>query len=249
MIKNKVYIWAICFIAITWLVYFGYFGIYLSYTFSNDVKDWSDFGGYIGGVLTPLLSFLTIVLLVRSLSIQVDAANELRLEIGRNKKNDDIRNFESTFFNMINTQKDLFESFKLVFYSQKGQPEAYRKSSAVIQLEDIIQTLQDEDKNHDEISFFVKELDSKDDIYSVVRPFCIIVKLIKNRLSDTNGFTPQNRKDYFETLINFTDYSLFRLVLLSINYLDYEQLDVVKDNDDMMETIKDLGAYSYLTNI
>ena len=249
MIKNKVYIWAICFIAITWLAYFGYFGIYLSYAVSNDAKDWSNFGGYVGGVLTPLLSFLTIVLLVRSLSVQVDAADELKLEIGRNKRNDEIRNFESTFFSMVNTQKNLFESFKLVFYSPKGQPEVYRKATAVIQLEDSIQTLQDESKHHDEISLFVKELDSKDDIYSVIRTFCIIVKLINNRLSDINGFTSHNRKDYFETLINFTDYSLFRLILLSINYLDYGQLDVVKDNKDMMETIKDLGAYSYLTNV
>ena len=86
-------------------IYLGYFYFKLGYRISSDTAVWGALGDYFGGVLNPILSFISIILLISSLTLQREANTDLRKEIKRNEKNEKFRSFETQFFNMINSQK------------------------------------------------------------------------------------------------------------------------------------------------
>jgi hypothetical protein len=54
---------------------------------SNQLKDWSDFGTYVGGLLTPLLAIINIVVLVE-LTIAISKINENRSKAEINAQKD-----------------------------------------------------------------------------------------------------------------------------------------------------------------
>jgi hypothetical protein len=94
----------------------------------------------------------------------------------------------------------------------------------------------------------IEALDDNDEIYSVIRTFCIMVKNVNNKISDANGFTLEDRTEFYEMLINFTDYALFRLVLICIKYLDYSSLDILK-SEEFNTVINMVGASNYVKEI
>lgn len=86
-------------IAIVYLIYWLHFYVCLDYEASNDPAVWGQFGDYAGGVLNPLLSFISIVLLIKSLVLQHEANGNLKTEIKNGEKTERLRSFEVLFFN------------------------------------------------------------------------------------------------------------------------------------------------------
>jgi hypothetical protein len=242
MTPRKVIGFAFTVLVLAWLVYFGYF----SFFYSGDTPDkaheqWALLGDFLGGTLTPVLTFLTIIILIKSLALQRD-------EIEKNKQFEKVRSFESHFFNMIESQKSLFNGFRLTFEAN-GTAVTKSAGSAVVALEDIIVHLKDNGKSNDEISFFLDELDCDDSIYSAIRTFAVITKLIDKKLSAESGFNENERKEYLEILLNYTDFSLIRLVLVSMKYMNNPQLLALKDSREFLEVLKNIGISSYLDEI
>ncbi|MCX9469358.1 hypothetical protein IG522_17955, partial [Vibrio cholerae] len=82
----------------------------LGYGLSDDVAVWAQLGDYAGGLLNPILSFISLVLLIKSLTLQNEANLDLRKELKINEKTEKLRSFETHFFNMLNSQKVSFDS-------------------------------------------------------------------------------------------------------------------------------------------
>ncbi|MBB1315758.1 MULTISPECIES: hypothetical protein [Aliivibrio] len=242
MLKRIVFV-SVAAIAIAWLSYWYNFSYLHSYVISKNPGDWGVLGDFLGGVLNPILTFFTIVLLVSSLNLQRESNNHLKLEIEKSEHFEKIRSFESRFFNMIDSQKVLFESFKLEFVDS-----VRHSSSAVNELESILIDIKQANGSISQIKRAIEAFDDNDQIFSVTRTFCIIVKNINEKISLDNDFTLKDKMDYYETLINFTDYSLFKLILISSKYLEYKNLDVInhKDFQDVLEAI---GVKDYLDKI
>ncbi|ELK1816759.1 hypothetical protein RUV71_001881 [Vibrio cholerae] len=247
MMSKRIVVISIAAIALAWLSYWFNFSYLHSYEISTDPGDWGVLGDFLGGVLNPILTFFTIVLLVSSLSLQRESNDQLKLEIEKSEHFEKVRAFESRFFNMIDSQKVLFESFKLVFLNN-NLPDVKYSSSAVSELEDIIIQLKKANASVAQIKNAIESLDDNDAIYSVTRTFCIIVKTIDAKISQENGFTLIEKKEFYETLINFTDYSLFKLVLICTKYLNQDNLKVLANND-FKEVLSSVGADSYLSDI
>ncbi|NYY80701.1 hypothetical protein DMH27_20040 [Raoultella planticola] len=81
---------------IVWGAYYLNFGISGDVSQKTDV--WGQFGDYVGGVLNPILSFISIYLLINSLSLQRQANTSLVDEIKRQEKLEDFKKFEFRFF-------------------------------------------------------------------------------------------------------------------------------------------------------
>lgn len=242
MTPQKVFYFALSVLVTTWAFYLIYFG--LIYTGTSPEKaheQWGLLGDFLGGTLNPVLTFLTIIILIKSLSLQ-------REETEKIKQFESIRSFESHFFNMIDSQKVLFNNFKVSF-DVKGDEITKEAGSAVVAIEDIIVHLKDNGKSDADISLFLEDLDHDDSIYSAIRTFSVITKLISKKLSNDNGFSEKERKEYLEILINYTDFSQIRLVLLSIKYMNNSQLSSLKDSKEFLEVLKDIGVSSYLDDI
>ncbi|WP_040392216.1 hypothetical protein [Cellvibrio sp. BR] len=228
-------------VALTWFSYWLNFGFFLKYEISNSQEHWGQLGDFLGGILNPILTFLTILILIQSLSLQKN-------EIEKNKKYEKMKSFETHFFNMIESQKKLFDIFQLSF-EKDGSISIERSGAAVAALEDEILNLKGLGFNQAQLSEEINETDKEDKIYSAVRTFCVIAKLIDKKLSNENGFTEFERKEYYEVLINYTDFSLVRLILLALKYTSSAQIDFLKHNLEFMDVLSKLGVLEYLDDM
>jgi hypothetical protein len=186
-------------------------------------------------MLNPLLGFISLVLLIKSLRLQNEANADLRKELINSEKTEKIRSFETLFFNMINSQKVLFDSFKI-----KTQDAIMYGSEAVIKIEDVIEDLREQHQDDELIIQFLKNIDSNDQIFGVTRGFYIIVKMITEKLSNDNGFSEEDRKSHLLALVNFTDFSLLRLIMISMQFMSYPSIEYLRKNSDFNAVLKEV---------
>ncbi|WP_256809579.1 hypothetical protein [Pseudomonas siliginis] len=231
-------------IAVVSLLYVGNFYFRLGYVVSDSPEVWGQLGDYAGGVLNPLLSFISIVLLIKSLALQNDANSDLRSEIQNARKTERLRSFEAQLFHMIESQRSLFDSLRLEI-TLNGENVQRFGADAVIAIEDEIIRIRDEfdldNIGDDHIREFLKHVDSTDKIFGVTRVFYNIVKLITDKLSDDNGFEESDRAAHYVTLINFSDFALLRLIMIAVQFMDYHSVDYLKNNLEFDSVVKSMS--------
>ncbi|MBE4209235.1 hypothetical protein CGI23_23600 [Vibrio parahaemolyticus] len=231
--KNDFYIYVA---SICILVVLGFYAYqFHDYVLSKDVDDWNQFGGYVGGVLGPTLSFLSFVMLIKSLNLQNESNAALHEESRLNIKNEKLRSFETHFFNLLGAQRESFEYFKLTINGK-----IYSGVEAVRELESAIQDLRAINATVEDITNFIKNCDADEKLYNIQRTFFIVTKTINQKLSDENGFSAEERKAHLETMINFTEFSLLRVVLISMQFLSYRASTLLNENDEFVSVLKEL---------
>ncbi|MCG9726866.1 hypothetical protein [Vibrio brasiliensis] len=228
---NYIYVAVISIIAVIGLYSYQFH----SYDLSKDVDDWNQFGGYVGGVLGPVLSFISLVLLIRSLNLQNESNITLREEARLNIKNEKLRSFETHFFNLLSAQRESFDYFKLTIDGQ-----VITGVEAVRKLEEKIIELRNSNASDDEIKRMITDADSDEKLYNTQRVFFIISKTINQKLSDENGFSIDVRKSQIETMINFTEFSQLRLVLICMQFLSFRSSTLLRENNEFLAVLKDL---------
>lgn len=87
-----------------------------THNFSNSGDDWGTFGDFVGGTLNPLLSFLALIILLRTFSMQREELELQREELEDTKKilktqsqTQIKQQFESTFFALLNIHNQALE--------------------------------------------------------------------------------------------------------------------------------------------
>lgn len=232
---------AVALIILVYLVnFFPIFGAQLS----GDTAVWGQFGDYIGGTLNPILSFISVVLLIRSLSLQNEANDALRNELKNSERTENFRTFSTLFFSMIESQKSIFNDFKIGYQDGTGDPVVLRGSSAVIFIENQIETLRqncDDDGGDKRIVDFLDELDSEDRIFGILRAFYVTVRTICEKLRDEKDFGEKVAKEQLTTLINFTDFSQLRLIMIGAQFLNYKSCTYLKDCELFKVAIAEVG--------
>lgn len=216
------------------------FYFHLGFQLSEDTETWAQLGDFIGGILNPLLSFISIVLLIKSLTLQNEANIGLRKEIKSNEKTEKLRSFESLFFNLIDSQKKQFESFHI---EKRIVAKTYKiyGVKAVVEIEDEIEKIRNKGGTDHDILVYLNDLDEFDQLFGVTRAFYVAVKVIDDRLSDTENFDKNDRLTHYNTLINFTDFSQLRLIFICIQFLDFESCKFIRSLDEFNEVITKLG--------
>lgn len=231
-------------IAVVSLLYVGNFYFRLGYVVSDSPEAWGQLGDYAGGVLNPLLSFISIVLLIKSLALQNDANSDLRDEIRNTRKTEKLRSFEAQLFHMIESQRSLFDSLRLEI-SLSGESVEKFGADAVIAIEDEITRIRGEfdldQLGDDHIREFLSHVDNTDKIFGVTRIFYNIVKLITDKLSDDNGFEESDRAAHYVTLMNFSDFALLRLIMISVQFMDYHSVEYLKKNLEFSSVVKNMS--------
>lgn len=210
----------------------------LNLGFADDSAIWGQFGDYMGGSLNPVLSFISVILLIKSLSLQNQANADIREELKDNKKTEKLRSFSALFFNMVSSQKSLLETFS-VNPSSDQMPIA--GVCTIIWLEDAISDLREKGANDNTITSFLNEIDVNDKIFGILRAFYITTKIIAEKLSDANGFNVEDRKDQILTLINFTDFAQLRLIIIGAQFFDIEPSRYIKANQDLKAVMAEIN--------
>lgn len=204
------------FIAIVWGGYFLHFG---NGDLSTSTEVWGQFGDYVGGVINPILSFVTIILLINSLREQRVANTVIKAESVRQRELEDFKRFETRFFNLIELQRVSFESFKIEFTD-----EVLNGAAAVSHVEDIVITLKNKDSSRFDISNKLDEIDPYDDFHSLLRRFYLILKLIDVKL------VGDEKQEYYEVLVNLTESKLIALVCILVAYFDWDNAVYIKQS-------------------
>ncbi|TQP73705.1 hypothetical protein [Vibrio cholerae] len=238
---NRYSIVAIGLMAIVIASYVFQFYFNLGYKISEKPSDWVDFGDFFNGLVSPLLSFVSLVLLIQSLNLQNQANIELRAEVQLNHKNEQLRSFETYFFGLIEAQRSSFSNFELNF-KEDGNIKSLGGVCAIRMLEDQIEAFRNREAQDYEIEEVLEELDQDEHIYNTIRIFYNIVKMITDRLSDANKFDETIRANKFQTLISFTEFSQLRLVMICMQFMDYPSTDYLKNNHEFMAVLKELGG-------
>lgn len=202
--KTKRYILAAMLLIVA--VYFGYFinfSVFLERPISGDPAAWGVLGDYAGGTLSPLLSFISIVLLIKSLSLQQQANAELRKELKSNERFERLRSFEALFFKLLEAQRSLFDSFRMEINTGSGQIYDLSGAKAVIAIEKMVEEMRDSGATDQKISSFLDGIDENDQMFGLSRAFYVLVMLVTERLCDREGFSSSDRAAHFKALINF----------------------------------------------
>jgi len=220
--------------------YVWHFYYELNFGVSSDPAVWGQLGDYMGGILNPLLSFISIVLLIKSLSLQNQANKGLIDEIENTRKTEKIRSFEAQLFNMIDSQRLAFDALRIQF-KQGKKTQTKLSTEAVIAIEDEIERLRSVRREDSDIEQFLDAIDTFDQLFRVTRIFYIMVKMITEKLSDSEGFTKKDRSIHFLTLINFTDFALLRLILINMQFSDYPSSHYLKNNREFNEALGEVG--------
>lgn len=240
MVINRYVIAALIAFFLVLASYFIKFYVLLGYDFSIKPEEWGQLGDYVGGMLNPIFGFISVVLLIKSLTLQNEANENLRDELKENKKTEKLRSFENLFFNMINSQKELFNSFEIEFISN-GKSFKKNGVDAVIEIENRIEIIRSYSKNDGAVRRFLEYVDSTDKVFSVVRAFYIMAKMTSEKLSDNEGFSIQDRRAHFLALINFTDFSQLRLVIIGLQFMSYHSVTYLRGDNEFVSVLKEVG--------
>lgn len=233
---------AVVLIIVVLIAYFVNFYLINGYRISDDSTVWSSFGDYFGGVLGPLLSFLSIVLLIKSLTLQNEANETLKVELKNSEKTEKLRSFEALFFNMIESQKTLFDSFRVKLNAAQ-EPVVFSGVEAVIAVEDVIERIRNSGGDDQKIKSFLEEVDSNDQLFGLTRCFYVIVMMITEKLAASEGFISQDRQYHLKTLVNFTNFAQLRLIFICVQFMEFESTKYLKSSVEFQEVMHELGMH------
>ncbi|EHU2374530.1 hypothetical protein [Acinetobacter baumannii] len=209
---------AIAIITLIPTIYFVRFGVVLDMPLSVKQEEWGQLGDFLGGVMNPLLSFITILLLLESLKCQNDANDSLTEQLSYSKQNEKIKVFENLFFHLISSQRDLYTKFKIkVILDNNNYTELYM-AEAVDKIENLFIMEIEKGTDISELQELYEDIDSAYGIFDLVRSFCITVSLVKEHLSDENNFSADERLFYYEKLINLTEFAHIRLLSTALQF-------------------------------
>lgn len=216
--KGKYLALAIIIIILVPITYFIQFGLVLDMPLSVEQEVWAQLGDFLGGVINPLLSFITILLLLESLKYQNDANDSLSKQILHTEKNEKIKVFESLFFHLISAQRELYSKFKIKVILDNNQSTELYTGEAVNKIESVFIDEIDSGKSFIELKDLYEEIDNAYGVFDLVRSFSITVSLVKEHLNDKNGFSKTERIFYYEKLINLTEFSHIRLLATALQF-------------------------------
>ena len=84
----------------------------------KNIKDFGQWGDFFGGILNPILTFLTFIGLIITIILQQIELKESREEFKRTadalyeqKKHMEIQSFENTFFKLVDLHNNIIEKF------------------------------------------------------------------------------------------------------------------------------------------
>lgn len=221
-------------------LYWYQFNYKLSLPLSQSQEVWGQMGDFLGGTLNPVLTFITVFLLICSLNHQFRANLSLEEQLEINKKNEYLRTFETSFFHLINCQNEIFRNFKIEVL-EENRKEILYQDQAVKKIEKVTEIYINDAVLSNNIEQLYIILNKKYNLYEVLRSFYVIVSLIDKMLNEKNGFSVEDRKTYYLRLINVTTFSNLILVCASVQFLKNKAISKkLRNNHELNEVMKDV---------
>jgi len=234
-------------IAVVAASYVYAFAFYFKLPISGDPSHWGALGDYLGGTLNPLLSFASILLIIRTIHLQRESNEVLRAELESAKRESKLRALDGKLQLLIAAQSEELRNFKLRFQSADGTIEVKDGVTAILCLEERILDSLKKGKSPN-VELLLEHFDSEDSLLGALRRFYIPLRTILQDLSDSNGFSKEIREQYVETLIGLTDFSLLRVVMLSARHFSSAPAVYIRSSSDLENVLESMNFSSWPTS-
>ncbi|WP_410732019.1 hypothetical protein [Citrobacter freundii] len=209
--------------------YYYWFKVELDFHISKSPEVWGQFGDFAGGLINPILSFITVIILIITSLYQ-------QKQYERLEKREKNKIFDDRFYGMISYQRDFANDFKCKL---PNGIDANVKELTIC-VEDIFFDTDDHS--------YINDDNFKESIFPLIRGFYILVKMINEHHEEEI-----ERKDadkYYEWLVNLTDYSLMRLVLFCVYYYDgISSFNYINSNPDFISKLTMIGWQDYIAEV
>lgn len=181
---------------------------------SDDSSKWGTLGDYFGGLLNPILSFISLVYLTRTIELQQEANSALLEQSKSQQKSEEKSEFDKKFYNLITAQQQLLTIFEIkppLKLSQRHYRNSQKKLysiEAIAFIEDHAIKLINSGRSRDLIKSEISKIDHADSIFSLVRRFSLLISTIEKNAH------PDEKNSYYELAINLTEYKLICLICM-----------------------------------
>lgn len=203
--------------------YICWFYFHLDRDLSPSGEQWGQFGDFFGGILNPLLSFMTICILIRSSLSQ--------------EKRERSKRFDDRFYGMISQLRHSVESLKFEF----GPELIWDFDSFFKHMEDSFFD-SDDQSGLDSARF-------KETIFPVLRQFYLILKVINTEF-EKKHIDHEELKDYYLLLINSTEYRTLRFIAFNSYY--YESISAsqyITSCEGFIVELRSIGFGGYIDKV
>ena len=103
------------FIGFILVILFAVIPPFNDWSFEPDAGLFANYGTFIGGMVGPILTFASVLLLYKTLISQQDAIERQEQAFLLQQSNIEKESFENTFFNLLRTQQELTQNIKAYF--------------------------------------------------------------------------------------------------------------------------------------
>jgi len=197
--------------------------------FSEDKGDWGTFGDFIGGFSNPIITFITMCMLIKSIDLQKDANEsiiqqntQIKNSEARQKEIEDLRSFESTFYSLAEVARQ--EYSRLRIKDSSGNEHFGSFAVSYIEEEILKQHIENIKLGHpsDFLALFNKlDEESSMALFSSVRSFYILFKV-------TTEACPATYQERYIEICNYTmPVRFLNLVCIAQAYSDWEILKLL----------------------
>lgn len=175
---------------------------------SEEKGDWGVFGDFVGGFSNPIITFITMCMLIKSIDLQREA-NSAIIDQNKNVKNtEEIRSFESTFFNLNEVMKHEFSRVEI-----SSQNITYYASNAITYLEKTLVAFRQSDASlsEDDIRKAFDKMDecSGMSIFSAVRSFSVLMRYTMENSPDGH------KEKYLRIAVNISPIKILHLICIA----------------------------------
>jgi len=227
-------------IAIVVIAYIYAFAFHFKVPISEDPSHWGALGDYLGGILNPLLSFASILLIIRTIDLQRESNGMLKAELDVARRDSKLRALDGKLQTLIAAQSEELKRFKLNFLLEDGTADVVDGVTAILRLEELLIDALERGSNPN-FELLLSHVDTEDSLLGALRRFYIPLRVISQDLSDGNGFSKNIRVEYIETLIGLTDFSLLRVVMLTATHLSSAPADYIRNCSDLRNALDSMN--------
>lgn len=191
---------------------------------SQNKGDWGVFGDFLGGFANPIITFMTMCMLIKSIDLQREANNALIEQNTNIKSTEEIRSFESTFFNLNEVMKHEFSRVEI-----KEKNMIHHASNAVTLIEKSLIALRQNNKNISEsdVRKAFERLDENSgmSIYSAIRSFSVLIRYILDNSPD--GL----QEKYLRIAVGISPVKALQLICIAKALSNWQALDIVSEDN------------------
>lgn len=208
---------------IAFIVYFINFVIRNEFSLSSNIEHWGQTGGFFGGILNPIYSFLALIVLWLTLS--------------NSQEQSKIEKFENNFFNMLDMLKSLLRDLREEPEENKPDPilsEFIERGNYFLSIEGSVELLGTECTSDRGLAVGMKETPLLDNIFRLL--YQILKYIYYKHPSEKGDSNIDERKNYSDIVRSFLPETLFWL--LAINASIYKKDPYKKNHENYHKLIE-----------